>query len=76
MGKVEYSCRVKGYFLHRFTNIAIKSSLENVTCLQVNSPIGNGLFVPADPRKKSPILGVLANNTMLEPTIYPAVVVE
>ena len=75
-GKVEYGCRVKGRFFHRFTSTAIKSSLQNVTCLQVNFPIGDGLLVRAEPRKNFVILGAITNNTMVEPTSFPAVVVE
>jgi hypothetical protein len=47
-GKVEYSCWANGRMLHTFDSTAIKSSLENVNCLQVNFP--TGLVIRAEPR--------------------------
>ncbi len=73
-GKVEYGCWVKGRFLHKFPSTAIKSSLKNVTCLRVNSPIGNGLVIRSQPQRNSSRLGVVANGQTVTPDGFPPVI--
>jgi hypothetical protein len=75
-GTVEHGCWVKGRFFNTFTSTAIKSSLENVNCLRVNSATSNGLFIRAEPRQNSKRLGMVANGKTVDPGSFPAVIIE
>jgi hypothetical protein len=75
-GQVEFGCWRNHRFVHRFTSTAIRRSLENVTCLRVDSNVGNGLIVRSQPGFDSQRLGVVANNSEVKPTSYPAVIVS
>ncbi|MFB2976659.1 hypothetical protein [Microseira sp. BLCC-F43] len=73
-GRVEYSCWANGRRLHTFDSTAIKSGLENVNCLRVNSP--TGLTIRSEPRNNSRGLGRVAQGRTVRPNSFPASIVE
>jgi Bacterial SH3 domain len=75
-GEVESGCWTKGRFLHTYSSTAIKSSLQNVKCLRVNSPIGNGLVIRSEPRANSKQVGVVANGQTVALGGFPASVIN
>jgi hypothetical protein len=75
-GQVEFGCWRNQKFVHRFASTAVRRSLNTVTCLLVDSPVGNGLVVRSQPGFNSQRLGVVANNTKVEPVSYPALIVN
>jgi hypothetical protein len=75
-GQVEYGCWVGGRFLNTFTSTAIKTSWENVECLQVNSRTGKRLVIRSEPRENSRQLGTVSNGTKVNPGSFPASIVQ
>ncbi|TVQ16137.1 MAG: SH3 domain-containing protein [Leptolyngbya sp. DLM2.Bin15] len=76
-GLVEYGCQDStGAFVHTVTMTAIAPQLDPVDCLQVNSPISNGLNVRAWPGDSEQIVGGVANGTQLDPGGFPASITE
>jgi hypothetical protein len=75
-GQVEFGCWRNHRFVHRFTSTAVRRGLDNVTCLLVDSPIGNGLVVRSQPGFNSQRLGVVANYTEVEPVSFPALIIS
>ncbi|WP_198013427.1 SH3 domain-containing protein [Thalassoporum mexicanum] len=74
-GRVEFGCWQNQRFVHRFSSTAVRRSLNIVTCLLVDSPVGNGLVVRSEPGFNSRRLGVVANQTEVEPVGYPALII-
>jgi hypothetical protein len=74
-GLVEYGCVQDGLLLHRTTLTAIASG-EPVTCLQVSSPVSNGLNVRAWPGDTEQIVGGVVNGTQVDPGSVPATITE
>ncbi|MFH7027773.1 MAG: hypothetical protein ACHBN1_20830 [Heteroscytonema crispum UTEX LB 1556] len=75
-GEVESGCWAKGRFLHTYSSTAIKTSLENVKCLRVNSPIGNGLVIRSQPRANPKQVGVVANGRTVTLGGFPASIIN
>lgn len=75
-GKVEFGCWLNGRFLHNFNSTAIKRSLENVKCLRVKTPTGNGLVIRSAPNDSSKQVGIVAEGGIVDPGIFPASIVE
>lgn len=74
-GTVEYGCWLNGRFAHTHSSTAVKSNLENVTCLRVNSPNRNGLIIRSEPGNNSRQVGI-ANGRTVRPGSFPASIVE
>lgn len=75
-GIAEFGCWMNGRFLVTHTSTAVKSSLENVDCLRVKSPTGNGLVIRAEPSVKARRVGVVANGSRVDPGSFPASIIE
>lgn len=75
-GQVEYGCLVDGNITTTLRITAIKESLKNVTCLQINSTNGKDLPVYVEPQKTAKVIRVLRNTSRVNPGSFPAIVVE
>lgn len=75
-GTVEYGCWQDGEFLSTFTSTAIRTDIETVDCLEVNSAQGNGLVVRDEPKTASQRLGVVVNGSTVHPRNFPALIVH
>lgn len=74
-GTVEYGCWQDG-FLFTYISTAIRTDVDRVDCLQVNSDQGNGLVVRDEPTTVSQQLGVIANGNTINPGNFPALIVR
>ncbi|BAY65040.1 hypothetical protein NIES22_51420 [Calothrix brevissima NIES-22] len=75
-GQVESGCWVSGRFLHTYSSTAIKTSLQNVNCLRVDTYNKQGLVIREEPRQNSRSLGTVANGKTVRLDSYPASIVE
>jgi hypothetical protein len=75
-GLVEFGCWQNGQFVHTYRSTAILSSERSVTCLSVQSNVGNGLNVRAESSTSSRILRTVRNGSRVRPSSFPAIVQE
>lgn len=74
-GKVEYGCWANDRLLMTFTSTAVRPSLGAVSCLQVKAPQGQ-LVIRSEPRLHAARVGVVKNGETVQPTAFPAELVE
>lgn len=75
-GNVEYGCWMDDRFAHTYRLTAIDAHDTDIACLRVNSDLGNGLVVRAEPRRESSRLGVISNGRTVKPSGFPASIVS
>ncbi|MEO0826438.1 MAG: SH3 domain-containing protein [Cyanobacteria bacterium J06635_15] len=74
-GPVEQGCRIGDTFVATSHSTAVLSGLASPVCLTVQSDIGNGLRVRAEPTLLSRQLGALSNGTETLQENLPALIV-